>query len=281
MYSEHALTSLSAEEISSFIVQKLKAALPGLPLEQHVKEPFRFTLSHPDSGPLVLNIGDLVQEVRGASPSTAERLVDSFVILAQRAVAPPELMLDKVYPGLRHRTFLGTSRQPLRDAFVGEGPGDLLSVVLSDQSDGVAMVNEAMVERAGHDHESVFLAAERNFVELLPNAYGEFIEDSGVLAMGFRNYPWLGTSLMFVPSLISNVMIQQGWTQVLLATPTRKTLDLVDAAAPNAPQVMERWMRESPPGARTQSEVVFTYDRNATEYRKTHLMVGAELLRLN
>ncbi|MEM6386133.1 MAG: hypothetical protein AAF718_07850 [Pseudomonadota bacterium] len=281
MYSERTLASLSPEQICAFIVERLKAALPGMPLEPGADEPYRLTLSHPETGELVLNLGNLVQEVRGAAPHAAERLVDSFVTLAQRAVAPPSVDLKKVYPGLRHCAFRGASHSLAPDALMGDGPGDLISVVLSDEGGGVATLSEAIVRSAGQDVEKVLLAAEQNFVDLLPNAYGEIGENGSVLSMGVHGYDWLGTSLMFVPSLISNVMEQQGWDRVLLAAPNRETIDLINASERGAVEKMERWMKDRLAGPRTQSDMVFTYQRNATEYRKSHLMIGNALVTLN
>ena len=281
MYSESARISLSPEEIRAFIIQRLKAALPGLPLEPCRGEPYRLTLMHPDAGEMVLNLGNLVQEVRGATPHDAKRLVDIFVSLAQRAVAGPKIAFDKVYPGLRNRTFMEETGQSSNDPLVGDGPGDLVSVVLADQGEGIALLTESAVRHAGHSTEDVLLAAERNLVGLLPKTFGEMTGHGAVLSLGVQDHPWLGTSLLFVPTIISNAMEQLGWSRVMLAAPTRESVDLVDASRRDAAEVMERWMNECLAGPRTQSEVVFTYDLHGTEYRKTHRMAGDDLVRLN
>ena len=281
MYSDSALTSLSPEEIRAFIVQRLKAALPGLPLETRYGEPYRLTLVHPEAGEMVLNLGNLVHEVRVATPRTAEHLVDTFVSLAQRAVAGPEVDLKKVYPGLRHRTFMDQAGQSLTDPLVGAGPGDLVSVVLSDQGEGVAILTENMVQTAGHQSEDVLLAAEQNLVALLPHIFGDLMGNDAVLSLSLQDHPWLGTSLLFVPSVISNAMAQMGWDRVLLAAPTREAVDLVDASQRNAAKIMERHMLECLAGPRTQSEVVFSFERNGTDYVKSHRMVDTALVRLN
>lgn len=281
MYSQAALTSLSPEEIRQFIVQRLKAALPGLPLEPRRGEPYRLILRHPDAGELTLNLGNLVHELRGATPHAAEQLVEHFVSLAQRAVAGPEIALDAVYPGLRHRTFVEASAQGPNDALFGNGPGDLVSVVLADQGECVATLTENMVQSAGHTTDDILLAAEQNLVDLLPTTFGEVSENGAVLSLGLQDHPWLGTSLMFVPVMISNAMQQMGWNRVLLAAPTRETVDLVDADSRRAAQVMERWMQERLAGPRTQSETIFTYAAGDLSYAKTHRMNGAELVRLN
>lgn len=281
MYPSHALTSLSPDEIKAFVVEQLKKALPGLELLPRQGEPYRLTLSHPEAGDLVLNLGNLVHELRAASPGEARRMVDSFVTLAQRAVAPPAISLKSVYPGLRHRAFLDAAGQNTSDRMIGEGPGDLVSVVFSDQGEGVATLNENAVRSAGYAPEEVLMAAERNFVDLLPNAFCVVTPADGVLSLGLRTHPWLGTSLLFVPYLISRVMQERGWEQALLAAPTRETVDIVDASAPAAAKTMERWMQENLAGPRTQSEVVHSLLRDDTDYRKTHLMVGSELVRLN
>lgn len=281
MYSDSTRISLSPEEIRAFIIQRLKAALPGLPLETRRGEPYRLTLVHPEAGEMVFNLGNLVHEVRGATPHAAEQMVDTFVTLAQRAVSGPEIALDKVYPGLRHRTFMEEAGQSMNDPLVGDGPGDLVSVVLADQGAGIAILTENMVHGAGLETEDVLLAAEKNLVDLLPQTFGDLSENGAVLSLSFKDNAWLGTSLMFVPTMISNAMEQMGWDKVLLAAPTRESVDIVDAARRDAARMMERRMMECLSGPRTQSEVVFTYDRDSTQYRKSHRMVGPDLIGLN
>ncbi len=281
MYTPYALNSLSPDEIRAFIVQRLKAALPGLDLQSRQDQPFRLTLTHPEAGDVVLNLGNLVQEVQGAAPRAAEQMVETFVSLAQRAVEPPAIDLKTVYPGLRHRAFLSTTKQGFSDRMIGEGPGDMMTVVLSDQGDGVATLNEACVELAGHTPEAVMVAAERNFVELLPQVFQASSRADGVLSLRLDGYPWLGTSLLFVPLLLSRVMEDRGWSRALIAAPTRETVDLVDADAPEAARVMARWMAEKLSAPRTQSEMVLSFRRDGTEYGKSYRMVDNELVRLN
>ncbi len=281
MYTAHALTSRSPEEIRASILRRLQAALPELSFVTRKEEPYRLTLSHPETGELVLNLGNLVHEVLGAKPHVAEDLVNNFVNLAKRAVAPPKIALDSVFPGLRHRAFLDAAGQKMSDPMIGEGPGDLLSVILSDQGEGVATLNAKAVRAAGFAPEDVLAAAERNFVDLLPGAFSAASPCENVMLLGLKDFPWLGSSLLFVPSLISRVMEERGWESALLALPTRETVDLIDASAPDAPKLAERWMTERLAGSRTQSDVVYTFHLDDTDYRKTHLMVDQTLVRLN
>lgn len=281
MYPSHVLNSLSPEEIRAFIVQRLRAALPGHDLHPQQDQPYRLTLTHPEAGDVVLNLVNLVQEVRGAPPRAAEKMVDSFVTLAQRAVEPPEISLSGVFPGLRHRAFLDATGQNMSDGLICEGPGDLVSVVLSDQGEGVATLNEKCVRSAGFAPEEVLVAAERNFVELLPGAFRAASVSEGVLSLGLQGYPWLGTSLLFVPLLISRVMEDRGWDRVLIAAPTRETVDLVNADAPDAARVLEAWMARNLAGPRTQSEMVLGFRLGATEYQRSYRMVENSLVRLN
>ena len=281
MYMPNVLTSLSPEELRTFIVLRLKEALPEHDLAPRRGEPFQLTLSHPEAGELVLNLGNLVREVREATPRTAEEIVDRFVSLAQRAMEPPAIDLEAVYPGLRHHAFLTAAGQDRSDPLIGEGPGDLVSVVLSDQGEGLATLNEQSVRRAGHTPETVLQAAERNFVELLPGAFAAVHSTDRVVSIGLKGFPWLGTSLMFVPSLISNLMEENGWQTALLAAPTRETIDFVDASEPDAVAVMRDWMVETLAGPRTQSELVYSFRRDATDYSKSYRMLDKQLLRLN
>ncbi len=281
MYFPDALTSYTPEEIRAFIVQRLRAALPGLELEQRHGEPYRLTMSHPEAGDLVLNLGNLVHELRSAPPQTAERLVDTYISLAKSAMTPPEIALKSVYPGLRHGAFLDATGQDMSDRIIGEGPGDLVSVILADQGDGLATLNEKAVRAAGFAPEDVLMAAERNFVDLLPRAFRAAVPEEGVLSLGLQNRPWLGTSVLFVPSLISCVMEERGWKRALLASPTRETVDLVNMDRSGATPLMENWMAQNLAGPRTQSEVVFTFSAGETEYRQSHRMFDGRLLRVN
>lgn len=281
MYSPNALTSLSPEDLRTFIVLRLKEALPGHALVPRRGEPFQLTLSHPQAGALVLNLGNLVREVRQATPRAAAEIVDRFVILAQRAMEPPAISLDAVYPGLRHHAFLTAAGHDRTDPLIGDGPGDLVTVVLSDQGEGLATLNKTSVRLAGHTPEAVLQAAERNFVDLLPGAFAAVNSTDRVVSIGLKGFPWLGTSLMFVPSLISHLMEEKGWDTALLAAPTRETIDFVDARPKDAVTVMRDWMVETLAGPRTQSEMVYTFRRNATEYSKSYRMLDTQLLRLN
>ena len=211
MYPSASLTTLSPEDIRAFVMQRLRAALPGLAFQPRDGEPYRLTLSHPDAGDIELNLGNLVQEVRASQPDAAEQLVDAFITMAKRAVVPPEISLKTVYPGLRHRAFLDAAGGAGKDRMIGDAPGDLVSVVLSDQGDGVATLTEAAVRDAGFKPENVLLAAERNFVGILSGAFCAGEREDGVISLGLNGYPWLGTSVLFVPVLISQVMAEKGW----------------------------------------------------------------------
>lgn len=281
MFAPAGLPLLSQEEIRAFVVQRLRAAMPEIEFLLRKEEPHRLTLSHPEAGDLVLNLGNLVQELRMVPPSSAEQLLDTFVSLAQRALKPPEIRLDRVYPGLRHRAFLDATDNDASDAMVGDGPGDLVTVVLADQGEGLATLNETAVEAAGFTPDDVLRAAEQNFVKLLPGSFEAQKREDGVLSLALRDYPWLGTSVLFVPLLISRVMEERGWSRALIAAPTRETVDLVDLDAPRAASVMENWMSHHLAGPRTQSETVFSFDAVQTEYRKSHLMIDGQLVRLN
>lgn len=281
MYTPSTLTSLSPDEIRSFIVQRLKAALPGHALAPRKGEPYQLTLSHPEAGDLVLNLGNLVREVREAPPRAAEEIVDRFVSLAQRAMEPPEICLKSVYPGLRHHAFLSAAGHDRTDPMIGDGPGDLVSVVLSDQGEGLATLNENAVRKSGHTPEVVLEAAEQNFVDLLPAAFAAVDSSDRVVSLGLKGFPWLGTSLMFVPSLVSHVMEEKGWDSVLLAAPTRETLDFVDAGVKDGVRVMRDWMLETLAGPRTQSEMVYTFRRGGTDYTSSYRMIENQLMRLN
>lgn len=281
MYRSNVPRSHSVEEIRSFLVERLKAALPGTSLEAPHDQPFRLMVSHPEAGRLVLNLGNIVQELCGATPIVAEEMVDNFVRLAKRAVTPPEITLDNVYLGLRHRAHLDALEPRKADALIGSGPGDLVTVVLADQHDCIATICERSARAAGLAPEDILLAAEHNLIDILPNAFCAATSEDDVLSLGLNDYPWLGTSLLFVPSLISRVIEEKGWDHALLAAPTRETVDLVNAERSDAAQIMEHWMLTSLAGPRTQSEVVYSFRCDDAHYRKAYRIAEGELFRLN
>ncbi|MCG6884224.1 MAG: hypothetical protein LJE62_10775 [Silicimonas sp.] len=281
MFSSAALQSLAPEDIRAFVMQRLRAALPGMAFRPREGEPYRLTLTHPEAGDIELNLGNLVEEVRASRPDTAEQLVNAFVTMAKRAMGPPRITLKSVYPGFRHRAFLDAAGASGKDRMIGDAPGDLVSVVLSDQGAGVATLTEATVRKAGFAPEDILIAAERNFVDILTGAFCAGQRDEGVMSLGLNGYHWLGTSVLFVPGLIAQVMAEKGWSRVLLAAPTRETVDIVNAEGRDAQRLMEAWMAKQLAGPRTQSEVVFTFDGKSSDYAVSHRMDGGQLHRLN
>ena len=101
--------ALSPEAIRARVVQRLQRELPGHALEVLQDEPYRLRLCHPEAGELVLNIGNLVDEVRQSTPGIAEEIITAFVSMAKQALNPPEIELSTVYPALRHYAFLGVT----------------------------------------------------------------------------------------------------------------------------------------------------------------------------
>ena len=281
MFAPVPLTSLSPEEITVFIVRRLEAALPGLALELRLGAPNKLTVIHPNAGELTLNLGALMQEVQDASPPAAQKIVDTFVSRACHAVKPPKLSLDRVFPGLRPQSWVAKSSCRAKDGMIGEGPGDLVTVVLSEHEEAVGLLNEATVTSSGLRPEEVFEAAEQNFVNQLSSAFYAATPSEDVVCLGLGNVPWLGSSLLFVPSLITQVMQERGWSHALLAVPTLETVDLVDASSRSAKRIMERWMVDHADGPNVQSELVYSFACGDTEYRPSHRFHSSNLLSLN
>lgn len=280
MFYPSRTQALSPEAIRSRVVQRLQRELPGHALKVLHDEPYRLRLCHPEAGELVLNIGNLVDEVRHSTPGIAEEIITAFVSMAKQALNPPEIKLDRVFPALRHYAFLGEADFSDRDPLIGEGPGDLVSVVLADLGEGLATVTEDAAQKAGLTTDEVLEAAEHNFVALLPEDV--FVTESrGILSVGLEGHPWLGTSLMFAPSILQSVMAHHGIDRALVAAPTRETVDLIDAGRDDAIGLMERWMIERLAGPRPQSEFVLNLSGWDEIPRATHRMSNRRLLGLN
>lgn len=281
MFSSVRTDYLSPEAIRTLVVERLQRELPGHALEVRQDEPYRLRLCHPEAGELVLNIGNLVHEVRQSTPGIAEEIINAFVSMAKQALNPPQIELSAVYPALRHHAFLREAEISERDPLIGDAPGDLVSVVLADVGDGLATVTGKAAERAGLTPDAILAAAERNFVRLLTGEVFTAEYEGGILSVGLEGYPWLGTSLMFAPSILQGVMAHHGIERALIAAPTRETVDLIDASGPNALARMERWMLSRLAGPRPQSEFVLRLALGDELLTTTHRMSNHRLLGLN
>ena len=281
MFPSRRTEELSPEAIRQRVVQRLQRELPGHELEVRQDEPYRLRLCHPEAGELVLNIGNLVHEVRQSTPGIAEEIITAFISMAKQALQPPEFELAGVYPALRHYAFLREARISQDDPLIGDGPGDLVSVVLADLGDGLATLTRDAAEKAGLSPDIILAAAERNFVGLLADEVFAAENDGGILSVGLEDYPWLGTSLMFAPSILQGVMAHHGIERALVAAPTRDTVDLIDAADPKALARMERWMLTHLAGPRPQSEFVLRLSLTDELLTATHRMTNHRLLGLN
>jgi hypothetical protein len=221
------------------------------------------------------------QEVRSSSPETSDALIAAFVTMAKRALEPPVVNLSDVYPALRHHEFLDGVETAADDPLIGEGPGDLISVVLADVGDGLATLTQEAADRSRLQPAQILTAAEENFVKLLPHEVVSCEPAAGVVSIGLENHPWLGTSLLFVPSLLSQVMSDRGWGRALVAAPTRESVDLVRADRANAVDVMQGWMQMRLSGPRSLSEVVLTMEQGDENLTKSHVMADQRLMGLN
>ena len=281
MFTPNRIEDLSPEAIRARIVDALQRELPGHALEVRQDEPFRLRLCHPEAGELVLNIGNLVQEVRHAAPGTATRIIGAFVTLAKQALHPPTIRLDRVYPALRHHAFLREGGITKADPLIGEGPGDLVSVVLADVGEGLATITAEAARKTGHDADAVLEAAERNFVDLLPDNVFANEQAGGVISVGIDDFPWLGTSLLFVPSILAGVMAHYGLERALVGAPSRETVDLIDATRADAVVRMEQWMVSRLAGPRPQSEFVLSFAPGDAYLRTSHRMSNNRLYGLH
>ena len=281
MFSSLQNKRLTPENILTMVVDRLRQELPGHALQMRRDDPFRLQLCHPEAGELVLNLGNLVHEIHSSPPDTAEQMISAYVSMAKQALRPPEVRLDRVYPTLRHHEFLSAVDYRNTDPLIGEGPGDLVSVVVADLGEGLATLTQETVEDAGHSPEDILHAAERNFVGLLPHEIYSVERSGGVLSVGLDGYPWLGSSLLFVPSIIDQIMAHFGWSRVLVSAPTRETVDLVDADAPDAMARVEQWMLRNLSQPRSQSEFVLSMKTGDEFLTTTHRLSGGRLLGLN
>lgn len=280
MFSSMFKDTSSPEKIRTMVVECLKRALPGHALSVHQDNPFRLKLEHPEAGDLVLNLGNLVHEIHCA-PNAAEQMITAYVSMAKQALHPPKLDLARVYPSLRHYEFLNSIDAAKDDPLIGEGPGDLVSVILADQGDVIATLTADIIEADGYAPETVLEAAEKNFVGLLKREVYVAENSGGVLSVGLEGYPWLGAGLLFVPTILARVMAENGWRRVHVAAPTRETIDLVNADAPGALDLLQRWMLGRLSEPRSQSEFVLSMSRDDDMLTTTHRLSGGRLLGLN
>lgn len=280
MFSSMLTDAESPEKIRSLVVARLKVALPGHALLVQDDNPFRLRLAHPDAGDLVLNLGNLVHEIHCA-PASAEEMITAYVSMAKQALQPPKLDLAKVFPSLRHYEFLNGIPTVDTDPLIGEGPGDLVTVILADQGDVVATLTQDMIEAEGLPANDVLQAAEANFVGLLRNHVFVAEVKSGLISVGLEGYPWLGTGLLFVPSIMSRIMAENGWTRVHVAAPSRETIEIVNADAPDALHHLQDWMLGRLAEPRSQSEFVSSMSLGAEMLTTTHRMANGRLLGLN
>jgi len=280
MFTSTQSAAVSPEKIRSMVVERLKRALPDHALRIQQDNPFRLQLVHPEAGDLVLNLGNLVHEIHCA-PGSAEQMITAYVSMAKQALRPPELDLKQVYPSLRHFEFLNGIETAENDPLIGEGPGDLVSVILADQGDVVATLTKDTVDAAGHSPEQVLTAAEENFVGLLRTQVYVADGPQDILSIGLENFPWLGSGLLFVPSIFKRLMAERGWHRVHVAAPTRETVDLIDASTTNGLDHLQRWMQERLAEPRSQSEFLFSMSINDDMLTTTHRLTGGRLLGLN
>ena len=132
MFSSLRKNDLTPENILTMVVERLRRALPDHDLHAQRDDPFRLQLCHPEAGELMLNLGNLVYEIRSAPSETAEQMIAAYISMAKQALKPPEVNLDRVFPALRHHQFLDAVDRSKQDPLIGEGPGDLTSVVLQE-----------------------------------------------------------------------------------------------------------------------------------------------------
>lgn len=261
-----------AAEICASITDELKAAMPECAIHSKNGDPFHLEARAPDRSSLQLFLGNLVTEVQSVGSRIArEELISAYVAMARQALYPPELSLDAVYPALRHRSFYDQlGGVPKDDPLLKDGPGDLVAVVLADIGQGLQTLNTAACEKAGLSPEDVVKAAEANFLEILPEL-GTCQPVPGILAAGFSDYPWLGSSLLFTPNILELIMEDKDWDRALVTSTTRETVDLANADLPSSLSRMERWMNQRLDGdPRTQSEFLWTISRRDGAMRKTH-----------
>lgn len=281
MFSSSLNKRLTPQTILTMVVDRLRRELPDHALQTQRDDPFRLQLCHPEAGELVLNLGNLVHEIHGSPPDTAEEMISAYVSMAKQAFRPPEVMLDSVFPTLRHHEFLSAVEYREADPLIGEGPGDLVSVVIADLGAGLATLTQDIAAEAGHTPEDILQAAERNFVGLLPHEIYTIERSDGVVSIGLDGYPWLGASLLFVPSIIGQVMTHFGWSRAMVTAPTRETVDIVDAESSDAKTRVEQWMQRQLSQPRSQSEFVLSMGAGDEYLRTTHRLSNGRLLGLN
>ncbi|MDJ0640688.1 MAG: hypothetical protein QNJ20_17840 [Paracoccaceae bacterium] len=263
-----------AEEIRNDVLERLSIALPDCKLRPSKDDPLSYSVTGGAEGTLTLNLGNLISSVMTTwSEDAREELITAYVGMACEAVMPPAITLDRVYLGLRHyRTFDAIGGVPKDDPLFERGPGDLVSVVLSDMGSGLRVLNKTACAAAKLSIERVRAAAETNLLALLPDV-GVIDHDSGAVSLSLDPAPWLGSSLLMTPGIFACVMRDRGWTRALIASPLRETVELRDADAPGAVSAMgDLMVRAMTNDTRFQSQCLWTMHLDAKGPKMTHRM---------
>ncbi len=263
------------------VLDALKRAMPDCDLTIDETDPLHISArrrGEDDQGGLDLYLHNLIQDLEMAEDrrERAHRIA-TYVGMARQALFPPELTLDKVYLGLRHRDFVAQVLDAEgKDALVEDGPGDMRIVILHDVGEGVSVVLNRQAEAAGIAPGEIRAAAERNFLALLPDHFFTCEPEPGILSLCLEDHDWLASSLMVTPQLLEIAMSRAGWRRALIAVPTRGSVDMIDASDPSAIARMAAWMQACHvTDPRRQSELVWAMSPGDETPVKTHRM-GAD-----
>lgn len=267
---------LPEDDYREQVLDALKKAMPECEIAIDEADPLHVSARrHGEENGLDLYLHNLIQDLEAAEDRKERAFrIANYAGMARQALFPPELTLDKVYLGLRHRDFVAqVLGEAGEDALVEDGPGDMQIVILHDIGEGVGVVLNRQAETAGIAPGEIRAAAERNFLALLEDYFFTCAPEPGILSLCLEDHDWVANTLMLTPQLMTAAMTQAGWARALIAAPTRGSVDMVDASDPNAIARMAEWMQAChATDPRRQSEFVWSMSPGDETWVKTHRM---------
>ncbi len=193
----------------------------------------------------VLNSGE---SARGQH-KTVRTYVDAFL----SSLSQPDLVLDQVYPIVRHRGYVDIEGSSPIFTEVG---GDLVCALAHDTPQTLVTLNKDMIEEADLAVAEVWGAARVNLSLALKAVEDEDL-GAGLHIMRLKD-PWLGTSLMLAPDLFHVARQTLSAETLYLAAPSREGIVYIDSAAPGAFVHIQEAVKIGLGQDHPQSEFVFT-----------------------
>ncbi|MDA7425870.1 hypothetical protein [Thalassococcus lentus] len=249
---------LSPKQLLAYISAELRRALPSHEIAPATDEPGQVRLIDKSSGAeeARLDLANLLAEIFSApfDASLIDERVTAFVEMARIALVEPNVDPNSIFPALRHAEFLETYRD---NAFVRPGPGDCSVILMQDLDAQVGTFPRSRGKAAGWSEETLWLQAEKNFAEVLESI--QLRESApGVFSIWLDHLEWNSNSLLLSPKTLKGIQAEIGAECVLVAAPSRESVEMIDATDTDAFRRLEQWMQDCLDMPHPQSEFVYT-----------------------